>query len=370
MNKILDKNILITLWYADGLHGGVKYSAELGNFFHSIGYNVYLCAVKTKDDTKKFLAQNHITVFDIHDDLPDVNFDIVWAHHWPIFPYLIRKGLRYKKLINSCISSVLFLERPIMLDNNIDMYLCLTQSMKETLATQYNITDNKIHVLPNTAPDEFFIQKPQNKNITNIAIVSNHVPQELLDAVKIFEHNKIAVTIYGGKNPVNITPDVLARHDVIISIGKTVQYCLAMGKPVYNYDYFGDSGYITPENIDIEEKQIFSGRSFCTKKTAQQIVDEIINQYTYVVSLQNDLRKIADTRYKLSVQINRILNKLDQTPHKEPLVENNDCRLLIDYCCLVVDGTGASSLQDFPKTPKQKEKPLKRLIRHIKHLKF
>ncbi len=370
MNKILDKNILITLWYADGLHGGVKYSAELGRFFHSIGYNVYLCTVKSKDNIKQFLAHNHINVFNIHDDLPDIEFDIVWAHHWPIFPYLIRKGLRYKKLINSCLSSFLFLERPIMLDGNIDMYLCLTQSMKEILTKQYNIDENKINVLPNTAPDDFFVTKPQNTNLTNVAIVSNHVPQELLDAVKIFKRNKIDVTIYGGKYPVDITPDVLAQHDVIISIGKTVQYCLAMGKPVYNYDHFGGSGYITPENIDIEEKQNFSGRSFYTKKTAQQIVDEIINQYTHVVGLQNDLRKIADVRYKLSVQVNNILSKLDQTPHKEPLVENNDCRLFIDYCYLVIDGTTTSSLLKIPKTPKQKENPLKRLLRHIKHLKF
>jgi hypothetical protein len=86
--------------------------------------------------------------------------------------------------------------------------------------------------------------------------------------------------------------------------------------------------------------------------------------------LQNDLRKIADIRYKLSVQVNNILSKLDQTPHKEPLVENNDCRLFIDYCCLLVDGIGASSLSKLPQTPKHKESSIQRLLRHIKYLKI
>lgn len=309
----MNKNILITLWYADGLHGGVKYSAELGNYFHSLGYNVYLCGVSTNEATKKFFAENHVTLFNIKEDIPDIIFDVVWAHHWPIFPCLIRKGLKYKKLINSCISSFLLIERPLMLDKYIDLYLCLTDQMKKMFVQDYGLSGKKIHVLPNTAPDEFFINDIDNrKQITSVAIVSNHVPQELIESVDIFKNKNINIVVYGGNNSVNITPNVLKQHDVIITIGKTVQYCLAMAKPVYNYDHFGGSGYITPDNIDIEEAHNFSGRSFYTKKTANQIVDEIFSQYDTVVTCQKQLRQIAEERYRLSNRISKILKILEQ----------------------------------------------------------
>ena len=364
------KNILITLWNANALHGGVKYSAELGNFFHSIGYNVWLCGVNTTDEVKVFFTKNHVNMFGIHEDLPDIEFDIVWAHHWPIFPYLIRKGLRYKKLINSCISSILLVERPIALTEHVDLYLCLTDEERNKFIAEFNIPEQQIKILPNTAPDEYFIATPQYTKLNSIAIVSNHAPQELLDTIKIFKEKKITVTIYGGKNQKNITPDILKKHDVIVSIGKTVQYCLAMGKPIYNYDYFGGSGYITPKNIDTEEQKNFSGRSFYTKKTSEQIVDEIIEQYNCVLTYQQELKQIAQTRYKLSERINEILDILNKTPNKPIMTDSNKTKLFIDYCCVVVDGPGASSLTKFPTRGKIKESPLHRIWRHIKPKRF
>lgn len=37
----------------------------------------------------------------------------------------------------------------------------------------------------------------------------------------------------------SITLEILSQYDVAITIGKTVQYCLVMGVPVYVYDKFG-----------------------------------------------------------------------------------------------------------------------------------
>ena len=47
------KNILITIFYANGLHGGVKYSVELSEYFQSIGYNVYVAGILTNYKTRK-----------------------------------------------------------------------------------------------------------------------------------------------------------------------------------------------------------------------------------------------------------------------------------------------------------------------------
>ena len=59
------KNVLITIFYADGLHGGVKYTAEIGNFLHSLGYNVFCVGVLTNETTKDFFANNNVTLFNV-----------------------------------------------------------------------------------------------------------------------------------------------------------------------------------------------------------------------------------------------------------------------------------------------------------------
>ena len=144
-----------------------------------------------------------------------------------------------------------------------------------------------------------------------------------------------------------------------------------MAKPVYNYDHFGGSGYITPDNIDIEEAHNFSGRSFYTKKTANQIVDEIFSQYDTVVTCQKQLRQIAEERYRLSNRISKILKILEQTQEKEMLTEDKKSRLLIDYCDLVINGLGASSVQSsIHSGNKKSETQLHRFWRHLKKCSF
>ncbi|MFQ6703840.1 MAG: hypothetical protein ACLRFP_02030, partial [Alphaproteobacteria bacterium] len=117
------KNILITLFYADGLHGGVKYSAELGRYFISRGYSVYIAGVVTHSAIKQYFNQFDIHYFNVGTIPTDIVYDIVWAHHFPIVPYLIGRGLRYNRLINSCISNILLIERLMWFHENIDLYL-------------------------------------------------------------------------------------------------------------------------------------------------------------------------------------------------------------------------------------------------------
>ena len=285
-----NKNILITLFYVDGIHGGVKYSAELGEHFNSLGYNVYIAGAITNIQTQQYFQSKNIHMFNVFDLPLDIEFDIVWAHHFPIIPHLIRRGLKYKRIINSSISEFLPIDKFMPFPKNIDLFLVLTTKSKNMFVKQYDFPQGRICILPNTAPDKFFAYKFTNtSNLSKIAIVSNHPPKELLDSVDIFKSNNIDVTIYGGKNSVDITPEILSQYDVIISIGKTVQYALAMGIPIYEYDHFGGSGYITPSNIDIEEASNFSGRSFYAKKNTKQIVDEILSQYKTVITYTNDL---------------------------------------------------------------------------------
>lgn len=361
------KNILITIFYADGLHGGVKYSAELGQYLNSIGYNVYICGVVTNDKTKAFFEQYNIKMFNVSEMPTDIYFDLIWAHHWPILPYLLRKGLQYHRLINSCISEFLPIDKPLFFTKSVDLFLTLTPKTKDMFINKYDIDGDIIHVLPNTAPDYFFdYQHDYARPLKSIAVVSNHIPTELAGALDILNSKGYNTIVYGGKNPVDIVPAVLTKHDVIVSIGKTVQYSLAMGIPVYNYDHFGGSGYITPENINVEESANFSGRSFFTKKTSEQIANEIVSQYYTALTQSSKLKNTAKKRYKLSTKINEILNIVNNVPLVKHVVENNSNRLYFDYCEFVINFS-AVHISDMPQRNKRKkESRTQRLYRHIK----
>lgn len=377
-SESMSKNLLITLMYADGLHGGVKYSAELGNYLTSLGYNVYLCGMITNDETKEFFAQNNIKMFNVSEFPTNIKFDLVWAHHWPILPFLIRRGLKYEYLINSCISHFLLVERPLWFHKNVDLCLTLTEQTKLLFLTKYNIPNKKIEILPNTAPDTFFDYKfKSNEKLTNIAIVSNHPPMELFQASEILKQRGFNVDIYGQKTKsIDITPSVLSKYDVVVTIGKTVQYSLAMGIPVYNYDHFGGTGYITLDNLNEEEAYNFSGRNHFTKKSAENIADEIINQFESVKKQQKQLKNITKSKYKLSTRINKIIKKVYSKKPVKKIKQTNKNRIFFDYCEMTINMNcyhngkkRGVTIFDF-KTILPKEPPIARLLRHIKTFKF
>ena len=111
----------------------------------------------------------------------------------------------------------------------------VSQECKESIS---NLTDN-IYVFKNSVSDAFFsLTKKETYSLKNIAIISNHVPEELY-ALKE-QLNEYNVQIIGaGNTPTLITPTILSNYDLIITIGRTVQQCFAAKVPVYVYDHFG-----------------------------------------------------------------------------------------------------------------------------------
>ena len=219
----------------------------------------------------------------------------------------------------------------------------------------YSVPESKIMVLPNTAPDEFFDYKfePPTK-LKNIVIVSNHPPKELKLAAQELRRYGVKTVCYGGKNSVNVTPELLSNFDCVVSIGKTVQYALAMGLPVYNYDHFGGNGYITTANIEEEERANFSGRSTFTKKSSVEIVSEILANYEVVLGQQQCLKQIAAERYLLSSRINNVMKHLNAQTSVSHIIENNTNRIFFDYCQYIIETSYSNK--------KRKRKFIHRLI--------
>ncbi len=117
-----------------------------------------------------------------------------------------------------------------------------------------------------------------------------------------------------------ITPEVLKDFDAVITIGRTVQYCLALGIPVYCYDRFGGPGWITESNIESASKFNFSGRCVDHFMTSHEIVHNIIKGFK---SIENEItfyKSYARSHYHLGHLIDSIDNQLSQL--NDPLKHN------------------------------------------------
>lgn len=308
------KKILFTGYYFDAFHGSMKHIIEIANYLKTMDYEVYIASVIITDTVQQYCDNLgfHLTYAD---KIPlDITYDVVWVYHFPIFLYLVNRDLKYNNLITGCLSGSLHpLETPLLLlkETNIPIYVNSNET-KQNILEQYPEFEKNIKLLPNLVPDEYTKIRKNNPNqIHSIAIVSNHVPNELKELCEIVS-SEITITKYGEDNNVEITPELLLQHDVVITIGKTVQYALALGIPVYNYDIHGGSGYVTLENIDKLEFYNFSGRDSKRKISVDEIMQELFSGYKDVCLQTEELRKIAIERFLLSLNVDKILKETNK----------------------------------------------------------
>lgn len=268
----------------DGWHGSLFHIREYALFFKNRGDEVYVGSVFIAPQIRDFLEQDGIIVKDL-DNVPlDITYDIVYALHLLLFPALLLKGLKYKKAILMSLSPYVPEEQlpPPSLWGQFDMLAVISEEIIEKYARNYGINKKALTVVPNHIPLNFInassLKHAWAENIGKAAVISNHYVEEV-DALK--NAAPFEIDYYGLQysNPVPVTPELLLRYDAVITIGKTVQYCLGLGIPVFEYDHFGGCGYITPENLDKEGKTNFSGRGTRRKLSPADLISELVKDY-------------------------------------------------------------------------------------------
>lgn len=149
----------------------------------------------------------------------------------------------------------------------------------------------------NPAPEEYLIKREKLPEIPRkVLVVSNFPCGELRDIKPLLNQQGIIIDYLGylGDRYELISEKIISKYDLVITIGKTVQYCLVSGTPVYIYGSFGGPGYLSSKNSQKAMRKNFSGRGF-HDKTPGEIVDDIVNNYTKATSFyterQEDFRK-------------------------------------------------------------------------------
>lgn len=306
------KNVLLTNLMLCDFTGSELHILSIAKQFKKRGYEV-ICAVVYSAYPMRYLAEEYgIKIIHITEEkLPCKHYDVIFGQHGLVLDYLIfHNNISFKNLILSILSPIELFEYPSYFSQNAQIILANSQETKIKLIRD-GISKEKIKVFPNYAEEEFFNKYSiaTQKKLEKILIVSNHLPEEIIGLRNILEANNFVCDVIGIQGEkVLVTADKIQQYDLVISIGKTIQYCFAQGIPVYCYDIWGGPGYIEEKNFAQAEAYNFSGRGFERKLNAQELYVDIQEGYEQALEQLEWLNKIAQERYDLNKNFENIID--------------------------------------------------------------
>ena len=281
-----------------------------------MGANVKIFTWEYGAPIRKFVERKNIKVTCNEYDPFFKKCDYIWVHH-QVLPELVLKELHSSKKYNPRIMFMHmsgipgnYIEQPYIRDLELqlsDKNLYVSEEAKTLLEKMFYDGEEKIPsgIFPNPFPEAFAEQKYDRSELKNVLVVSNHLPKEVERLRNMRSEINIVFAGSGGDKYELVTPKALLKYDAVITIGKTVQYCLACGVPVYVYDKSGGCGYLNKKNFEKNKAVNFSGRGN-KKKTSEQIFSELINGYGAARKYQSEIRDEMIKTFQISKYIDEL----------------------------------------------------------------
>lgn len=240
-------------------------------------------------------------------------YDLIWVQHSILPPGLLRRlatGGVAAPMVWNHLSSFMDVELPrhsALEDQLAALSLGMSPTVVERLL-EFGLDPAKTDVFDNPAPDAFAdYAGAAVTDLRRLLVVSNHAPAEVREATVLLEAAGVEVSYLGvDDRPVRITPEVLAGFDAVLTIGKTVQYALSMGIPVYLYDHFGGPGWLTDSTIDAAAHDSFSGRKDRRQISAAEINAELVEGFADGRDFATLRRNEHAVRWRLSRRIDEL----------------------------------------------------------------
>ena len=316
------KKILITQNSLKFFAGSEIVTLELATFFKQNNFDVTVFTWYYQDPIKTEFEKRKINVITNEND-PKLKeaFDLIWVNH-QVLPLEIIRNINENKsafvFYHMSYMNELYIEQPYIheLEKTLSSSsLFVSDEALELNLTKYGQIFKNPTVFPNWSPNEFLDSITAPPKLNKILIVSNHPPKELEQAAQILEKSGITVEYIGHTRQKYglVTPELLKQYSCVISIGKTVQYCLTLNIPVYVYDHFGGCGFLNAKNYKTAKSHNFSGRGF-NKKSPEIIAKEITEKIEEASIFQIDNLEKFKTEFSLTRNIQNLLSSLPKEP--------------------------------------------------------
>lgn len=311
------KTIIVANSRLVDLAGSEITTLELTEAFCNKGWTVSVASFQIGEYMRSRLKELGVQYFDLSVEdafQPDLSFDLAWIHHNVCaYRILLDKNVVVRKAIFSSLSYFEPLEGPPLSHFRFSRYLVNSDENYKFFVAEYPELKEKVTVLHNSAPSNFWRSNAVKRAhvLSRVAIVSNHVPAELQELAQTLVARHVNVDVYGiaGRwEPV--TPELLGKYDAVITIGKTVQYCIASKIPVFCYDRFGGDGWVTLSTFERGRLHNFSGRGGRGKASPARLLAELFDGYPHVVDEVDPLYELGRQYFVLEENIGQILDGL------------------------------------------------------------
>jgi hypothetical protein len=322
--NLAGKSFLITQPMIHGLNGSTMVALELADYLQSQGAKVQVYTNVYKQPASLYFENKKLEV-KTFSDAPEyelTSFDFIWIHSQVLPPSVIRQ---LSKELPAKMPTFIFFhmskfdwipdERPYIYQMEERLSSQSLFVSKEVKTKQLELFEQKpnCQLFRNPAPVSFSEAKYETRSkLKKILIVSNHPPQEVVGARQLLANQGIKVDILGEKSDSYqiVTPKLLAQYDVVVTIGKTVQYCLVMGVPVYLYDWFGGPGYLNSHNFKNAAEYNFSGRDTPHQKPDNLLVNDILDRWSDAIKYQQKNRQVFIRQFSIDNVLPQLIGQL------------------------------------------------------------
>lgn len=316
-------NALITNYYLDKYEGSQLLTLDIAGYFKDHGAEVTVIGFVLGEPMTSLFRERGIEIINPAKEPSKIfkkKYDLVWGHHWPLLGFaLFEMEISFKYLVQGSLSPFVPIETIWMLQQESEIiYFNSFENLEIQKASAGNSTEcSKYCILINSLPMEWFKNIPDGpKNITKIAVISNHVPAEVIKSIALLKKTGVDVDLIGAEHSSKlVTPNLIDKYDAVVTIGHTVQKALSRNRMVYCYDRFGGPGWITQDNIKTSLEYNFSGRCCNRRLSPEAIFKEIIKGCDVITGSQWQQETAGS--FSLDKNMSAVLDKLKASkPYK------------------------------------------------------
>lgn len=297
---------------------------EIAEYFRASGWDVTLLANEIAPRMRSFLEPLGVDLSDDHALAEISDLSLVWSQHHNlpfILPRIVeqaRRTGRWPAFVFVHLSSREPLEVPgPFIESRIaDLILANSPETADGLA-RYGAPFDQAKVFANPAPEGFSAvadTRRPGKALKRLLVVSNHVPSELGKALAIVARRGVAVTRVGRQTwEKRVTPEMIAAHDAVVAIGKTVQYALRARRPVFCYDQFGGPGWLTSKKFEASAWHNFSGRDHPIRRDPSELAAEILEGYTHGLDFSQGIQGDRLAPFCLDSEMQAVISTIESS---------------------------------------------------------
>jgi hypothetical protein len=267
------------------LGGSETVALEFGQYFRARGASVVAYANVIGDPMKQRFRKAGIELCDEPAAIRPLAFDLVYLQHHvaPLFEYARQSADRPATLVAyGRLAPTGYLESAGWSYEKAlgDLVLANSRETSDSLVAQGCALPVK--VFHNAAPAAFHRKRESLPDTPRrILVVTNHQEPSLMAAIDLLRQRAHVLHLgFSGEAVRPVTPALIGKHDLVVSIGKTVQYAIAGHTPVFVYDRFGGPGYLDPARWAEAADRNFSGRCTPHRRTPEALAEEILEGYS------------------------------------------------------------------------------------------